>query len=73
MKNLSFIGILLLFISAILFYFTTNFEMEKIGLSHFMGIMGGIGIGLIIGGVIGYTSKGKSLKEEQKKRDLAQQ
>lgn len=47
--------------------------MEKIGLSHFMGIMGGIGIGLIIGGIIGYTSKGKSLKAEQQKREWAQQ
>ena len=49
MKNLTIIGILLLGISGLLFYMTTNLEVEEFTLSHFMGIMGGVGIGLIIG------------------------
>jgi cytochrome bd-type quinol oxidase subunit 2 len=72
MKNLSFIGLLLLVISGLLFYFTTNFEVEKIGLSHFMGILGGVGIGLIIGGIVGYVSKGTSMKADRKKKEIAQ-
>ena len=47
MKNLTIIGILLLGISGLLFYMTTNLEVEEFTLSHFMGIMGGVGIGLI--------------------------
>lgn len=46
MKNLTIIGILLLGISGLLFYMTTNLEVEEFTLSHFMGIMGGVGIGL---------------------------
>ena len=72
MKNLTLTGIILLLISALLFYFTTNFELEEIKLSHFMGVMAGIGIGLIIGGIIGYISKGSSLKAEQKKKEMLQ-
>lgn len=72
MKNLSFIGILLLLISFLLFYFTTNFEVEQIKLSHFMGIVGGIGIGLIIGGIVGYVSKGSAVKAKKRKTELTQ-
>ena len=35
-----------------------------------MGIMGGVGIGLIIGGIVGYVSKGSSIKAEQKRKEL---
>ena len=72
MKNLAFTGSLLLIISTLLFYFTTNFEIEEIKLSHFMGIMGGIGIGLIIGGIVGYRSKSLYIKREQKDRERQQ-
>ena len=37
-----------------------------------MGILAGIGIGLIIGGIVGYVSKGTSLKQEQKRKELIQ-
>ena len=70
MKNLTIIGILLLGISGFLFYKTTNLEVEEFTLSHFMGIMGGVGIGLIIGGIVGYVSKGSSIKAEQKRKEL---
>jgi uncharacterized membrane-anchored protein YhcB (DUF1043 family) len=37
-----------------------------------MGIMGGIGIGLIIGGIVGYMSKGSAIKAEQKRKQMLQ-
>ena len=37
-----------------------------------MGILAGIGIGLIIGGIVGYVSKGTALKKENKRRELKQ-
>ena len=37
-----------------------------------MGIMAGVGIGLIIGGIVGYVSKGTALKEEQRKKAFKQ-
>lgn len=72
MKSISLVGVILLGVSAILFYLTTNFAVEEIRLSHVMGVMAGIGIGLIIGGMVGYVSKGSSIKAEQKKKELKQ-
>lgn len=37
---------------------------------HIMGILGGIGIGLIIGGIVGYVSKGSAIKAEEKRREF---
>ncbi len=37
-----------------------------------MGIMAGIGIGLIIGGMVGYVSKGSAIKAEQKRKEFKQ-
>ena len=46
---------------------------KKLGFSFIgMGILAGIGIGLIIGGIVGYVSKGSAVREEQKKRELKQ-
>ncbi|MCW3160890.1 hypothetical protein [Chryseobacterium oryctis] len=73
MKGLSLTGLVLLAISILLFYLTTNgFTAKEIGLPHIMGIMGGIGIGLIIGGMVGYISKGSAMKAEQKKKEFKQ-
>ncbi|ATL75990.1 hypothetical protein IQ37_16300 [Chryseobacterium piperi] len=72
MKSISITGLVLLAVSALLFYLTTDFAVEQIKLSHIMGIMGGIGIGLIIGGMVGYLSKGSAMKEEQKRREFKQ-
>lgn len=73
MKNLSITGLILLAISILLFYLTTNgFTAKEIGLPHIMGIMGGIGIGLIIGGMVGYVSKGSAMKADQKKKEFKQ-
>lgn len=72
MKSISFIGLILLVVSVVLFYLTTNFNVEEIKLSHIMGVMAGIGIGLIFGGLVGYASKGTAIKEEQKRQELKQ-
>lgn len=72
MKSISITGLILLAVSALLFYLTTDFTVEKITLSHMMGVMAGIGIGLIIGGMIGYLSKGSAIKEEQKRKEFKQ-
>lgn len=37
-----------------------------------MGIMAGVGLGLILGGMVGYVSKGTALKQEQKRREFKQ-
>ena len=70
MKSLLITGVTLLFISAFLFYFSTGYRFDEITPSHFMGVLGGIGIGLIIGGVVGYVSKGSSVKAEKKRKEL---
>ena len=73
MKSLSIVGGILLLISGALFYYSTDFLLEKITMSHMMGVMGGIGIGLIIGGIVGYISKGLAIREEEKRKQFAQQ
>ncbi|MFY1047958.1 hypothetical protein [Chryseobacterium sp. GP-SGM7] len=72
MKSLSVIGIILLAVSALLFYLTTDFTVEKITISHIMGVMAGIGIGLIFGGMVGYVSKGSAIKAEAKRKEFLQ-
>ncbi|MFZ4931425.1 hypothetical protein [Chryseobacterium sp. Mn2064] len=72
MKSLSITGLILLAVSALLFYLTTDFTVEKITMSHIMGVMAGVGIGLIIGGMVGYVSKGSAIKEEQKRKEFKQ-
>lgn len=72
MKSLSVIGMILLAVSALLFYLTTDFTVEKITISHVMGVMAGIGIGLIFGGLVGYVSKGSAIKAEAKRKEFLQ-
>ncbi|MBP8084906.1 MAG: hypothetical protein KAY28_02030 [Cloacibacterium sp.] len=72
MKSLSTLGIVLLLLAVLLFYLTTDFDVEQLKLSHLMGIMGGVGLGLIIGGIVGYVSKGSSVKAEQKRKEFLQ-
>jgi uncharacterized integral membrane protein len=73
MKNLTIIGLVLLALSVLLFYLTTNnFTINDLKMPHIMGIMGGIGVGLIIGGLVGYISKGSAIKAEQKKKEFKQ-
>lgn len=70
MKSLSIVGVMLLVLSVLLFYLTTDFDVEQLKLSHLMGILGGVGIGLIFGGVVGYVSKGSAMKAEQKRKEF---
>ena len=73
MKNLTFIGFLLLGLAFLLYYMMPEFSMVKLFEPlNLMGILAGIGIGLIIGGIVGYVSKGSSLKQEQKRKELVQ-
>ena len=72
MKSISFVGIILLLVAGFLFYLTTDFNVEEIKLSHIMGVMAGIGIGLILGGMVGYVSKGSAIKAEQKRKEFKQ-
>jgi hypothetical protein len=72
MKSLSITGLILLAVSALLFYLTTDFTVEKINVSHVMGVMAGVGIGLIIGGMVGYVSKGSAIKAEQQRKEFKQ-
>lgn len=72
MKSVTFIGIVMLILAALLFYLTTDFAMEQIKLSHIMGIMAGVGLGLILGSMVGYVSKGSAIKAEQKRKEFKQ-
>ncbi|WP_226063432.1 hypothetical protein [Kaistella polysaccharea] len=73
MKNLSFIGLLLLGLAFLLYYMLPEFSAVKLfEPMSLMGILAGIGIGLIIGGIVGYVSKGTALKQEEKRKELRQ-
>lgn len=73
MKNLTFIGFLLLGLAFLLYYLLPEFSVVKLFEPiSLMGILAGIGIGLIIGGIVGYASKGTSLREDQKRKELKQ-
>ena len=73
MKNLTFIGILLLALAFLLYYMLPQFSVVKMfEPMTLMGILAGIGIGLIIGGIVGYVSKGTALKQEAKRQELKQ-
>ena len=73
MKNLTFAGVLLLLLACILYWIIPEFSVVKLFEPiSLMGILAGIGIGLIIGGIVGYLSKGSALKEEQKRREYKQ-
>lgn len=73
MKNLTFIGFLLLALAFLLYYLLPQFSVVKLFEPIvLMGILAGIGIGLIIGGIVGYLSKGSSIRQEEKRRELKQ-
>ncbi|MGA9211091.1 hypothetical protein [Kaistella sp.] len=73
MKNLTFIGFLLLGLAFLLYYILPQFSFIKLFEPiNLMGILAGIGIGLIIGGIVGYISKGTALKQEQKRKEFIQ-
>ncbi len=72
MKSLSIVGGILLLISGAMFYYSTDFLLEKITMSHMMGVMGVRGIGLIIGGIVGCIRPGAAMREEEKRKQFAQ-
>lgn len=73
MRSLTLVGLVLLGLAAILFYTNSQFSVIKLfEPTTLMGILAGVGIGLIIGGMVGYVSKGSAIKAEQKKKEMKQ-
>lgn len=73
MKNLTFIGFLLLGIAFLLYYLQPQFSAVKLfEPMTLMGILAGVGIGLIIGGIVGYASKGSAVREKEKRNEVKQ-
>lgn len=73
MKSLVILGLILLGLATILFYLIPEFSAMKLfEPTTLMSILAGVGIGLIIGGIVGYLSKGSSVKEAQKRKEIEQ-
>ncbi len=73
MKNLTFVGIILLALAFLLYTITPEFRATKLFEPfNLMGILAGIGIGLIFGGIVGYISKGSAIREAEKKKEIAE-
>jgi len=68
MKSLIIIGLILLGLGALLFYLNNM----TIDLRVIYGALSGIGIGLIIGGLVGYVSKGNAVKEAKIRQEFKQ-
>ena len=68
MKSLIIIGLVLLGLGALLFYLNDM----AIDLRVIYGALSGVCIGFIIGGIIGYVSKGNSLKEAKNREEFRQ-
>lgn len=68
MKSLVVIGLILFGLGALLFYLNDM----AIDLRVVYGALSGIGIGLIIGGLVGYVSKGNSVKEAKIRQEFKQ-
>lgn len=67
MKSLIVIGLILFGLGAILVYLNKN-DLDF--LDAIYGALCGIGIGLIIGGLVGYVSKGNAVKEAKIRQEL---
>ena len=68
MKSLLIICIILFGLGGLLFYLNDM----AVDLRVVYGSLCGIGIGLIIGGLVGYISKGSAVKDAQIRRELKQ-
>lgn len=69
MKSLVIIGSICLTLAVLLYYFQGDITLEMFfSALNFMGILAGVGVGLIVGGVVGYISKGISIKEKQEQQ-----
>lgn len=71
MRSLLFTGLIFLAIATILFYLGFDFSFDQLFNSNFfIGILSGLGFGQVIGGIIGYISKGSSVKEAQRRKEI---
>lgn len=66
MRNLIFVGILFLGIGFVLFYLNDYAWDVRV----VYGVLGGIGVGLILGGLTGYISKGAAIKRKEKDKEI---
>ncbi|MGC4128168.1 MAG: hypothetical protein QM564_01115 [Bergeyella sp.] len=73
MRSLTLIGFICIGIAAVLFYFNPNFKFINLfEPTTLMGILAGIGLGLLLGSIVGYISKGSAIREEQKRKEMKQ-
>lgn len=73
MKNLTFVGIILLALAFLLYYINPNFKtIDLFEPQNLMGILAGVGIGLIVGGLVGYLSKGSNIRKENQRNNYVQ-
>lgn len=71
MKNLTIIGLILLGLSILIWFVLPEFRVEDIFRpSSLMGILAGVGLGLMIGGIVGYSSKGMAIKEKARLAEI---
>lgn len=71
MKNLSIIGLILLGLAVLIWFVLPEFQVEDIFRpSSLMGILAGVGLGLMIGGIVGYSSKGMAIKEKERQAEI---
>ena len=70
MRSLLIIGVILLAVATGFFYIADFKVRDLFESAILMGIICGIGIGLIIGGVVGYVSKGVAIKTAQKEKEF---
>ena len=69
MSYATIIGLLLLGISYIIFRTThTAFQLMITEYTFFIGVIGGVGLGLILGGFLGWLYKYRKLKKESEKQ-----
>lgn len=65
MKNITIVGIVLLLIAFLLYYAMPEFSISKLlEPISLMGILAGVGLGLLLGGIVGYISKGSAIKAD---------
>ncbi len=66
MRSITFIGIVLLAVGLLIYYFTGTVVFTQV----LIGGLCGVGIGLIIGGMVGYVSKGNAVKAEARRQEF---
>lgn len=73
MKGLITIGLIFIAIAILLFYFIYDSSFDHLlGIQFLIGVFTGLGLGQLIGGMVGYISKGSAVKEAQRRKEITQ-